>query len=102
MVDLVSIGRKSLVLTKASLSIFIRHALGNDSSDLVIITLLPSLMSILNQSIVDQNYIENEDLVSTIDFRIQSALHWERSIPILHSVNWTYPVQGLGHHIVMT
>ena len=30
--------------------------------------------------IVNQNYIENEDLVSTVDFRVQSAVSWERSI----------------------
>ena len=34
-------------------------------------------MCISNQSIVDQNYIENEALVSTVDFRVQSAVSWE-------------------------
>ena len=40
-------------------------------------------MSISNQSVVNQNYIENEALVSTVDFRVQSAhsaVSWERSI----------------------
>ena len=46
-----------------------------------IIILFPSPMSIWNQSIVSRNYIENEALVSTVDFRsIQSAVSWERSI----------------------
>ena len=33
-------------------------------------------MSLSNQSIhvVNQNYIENKDLVSTVDFRVQSTL----------------------------
>ena len=35
----------------------------------MIILLFPSSMRISNQSIVNQNYIENEDLVSTVDFR---------------------------------
>ena len=50
----------------------------------MIILIFPSSissMSIWNQSIVNQNYIENEALVSTVDFRsIQSAVSWERSI----------------------
>ena len=29
-------------------------------------------MSLSDQSIVNQSYIENEDLVSTVDFRVQS------------------------------
>ena len=29
---------------------------------------------------VNQNYFENEDLVSTVDFRVQSTVSWERSI----------------------
>ena len=37
-------------------------------------------MSLSNQSIVNQNHIENEALVSTVDFRVQSTLSWERSI----------------------
>ena len=37
-------------------------------------------MSISNQSIVNQNYKENEVLVSTVDFHVQSAVSWERSI----------------------
>ena len=41
----------------------------------VIINLLfPSSMRISNQSIVNHNYIENGDLVSTVDFRVQSAV----------------------------
>ena len=36
-------------------------------------------MHISNQSIVNQNYIENEDLVSTVDFCVQSTVSWERS-----------------------
>ena len=31
-------------------------------------------MSISNQRIVNQNYIENEALGSTVDFRVQSAV----------------------------
>ena len=46
----------------------------------MIILLFPSLISISNQSIVNQNYIENEALVSAVDFRVQSAVSWERSI----------------------
>ena len=34
-------------------------------------------MSLSNQNIVNQNYIENEDLVSTVDFRVQSAVSWD-------------------------
>ena len=47
----------------------------------MIIILFPSPTSIWNQSIVNRNYIENEALVSTVDFRnIQSAVSWERSV----------------------
>ena len=42
----------------------------------------PSLISISNQSIVDQNYIENQDLVGTVDFRVQSTVSWERFIAL--------------------
>ena len=35
---------------------------------------------ILNQSIVNRNYIENEALVSIVDFRVQSTVFWESSI----------------------
>ena len=48
--------------------------------DSMIIRLFPSSMSLSNQSIVNRNYIENEDLVSTVDFRVQSTVSWERSI----------------------
>ena len=51
-----------------------------ETNDSIIIILFPSLMSILNQSIVNQNYIENEVLVSTVDFRVQSRVSWERSV----------------------
>ena len=49
-------------------------------------------MSILNKKIVNRNYIENEALVSTVDFRVQSAVSWEMSIVpwhaiLLHKVN---------------
>ena len=37
-------------------------------------------MSISNQSIVNQNYFENEDLVSIVDFLVQSVVSWESSI----------------------
>ena len=37
-------------------------------------------MSISNQSTVDQNYIENEALVRTVDFYVQSTVSWVRSI----------------------
>ena len=82
MVDLVSTGRKSFVLTKASLSTLIKTCSRKiETNDSMIILLFPSPMSIWNQSIVNQNYIENEALVSTVDFRsIQSAVSWERSI----------------------
>ena len=68
-VDLVSTGRKSLVLTKASLSILISRSREIETIDSIIILLFPS-MSISNENIVNQNYIENEDLVSTVDFRV--------------------------------
>ena len=42
-----------------------------ETNDLMIIILFPSLS---NQSIVNQNYFENEDLVSTGDFRVQSTV----------------------------
>ena len=51
-----------------------------NNCDSMIIFLFPSSMSISNRSIVNQNYFENEDLVSTADFRIQSTVSWERSI----------------------
>ena len=41
------------------------------TNNLMIIILFPSLS---NQSIVNQNYFENEDLVSTGDFRVQSTV----------------------------
>ena len=68
-VDLVSTRRKSLVLTKASLSILISRSREIETIDSIIILLFPS-MSISNENIVNQNYIENEDLVSTVDFRV--------------------------------
>ena len=37
-------------------------------------------MSLSNQSIVNRSYIENEALVSTVYFRVQPAVSWERSI----------------------
>ena len=46
----------------------------------MIILLFPSSTSLSNQSIVNQNYTENEALVSTVDFRVQSAVSWGRSI----------------------
>ena len=77
--DLVSTGRKSFVLTKASLSILISRSREIETIDSIIILLFPSSMRISNQNIVNQNYIENEDLVSTVDFRVQSTVFWERS-----------------------
>ena len=41
-------------------------------------------MSLSNQSVVNQKDIENEALVSTVDFRVQSTVSWERSIATLH------------------
>ena len=38
--------------------------------------------NISNQSIVNQNYIENEDLLSTVDFLVQSAVSWGMSIAL--------------------
>ena len=40
-----------------------------ETIDSMIILLFPCSMRISNQSIIHQNYIENEDLVSTVDFR---------------------------------
>ena len=37
-------------------------------------------MSLSNQGVVSQNYIENEALVSTVDFHVQSAVSWETFI----------------------
>ena len=52
-----------------------------DTIDSMIVLLFPnSSMSISNQSIVSRNYIENEDVISTVDFHVQSTLSWERSI----------------------
>ena len=48
-----------------------------ETKDSMIILLFPSIS---NQSIVNQNYIENEALVSTVDFRVQSTVYWVRSI----------------------
>ena len=48
-------------------------------------------MSISNQSIVDQNYFEKEDLVSTVDFRVQSTVSWEMSFAL-------GPVLGMNHY----
>ena len=80
-VDLVSTGRKSLALTKDSLSTLIRHALGEiETNDSMIILLFPSFMSMSYQSIVNENHIENEDLVSTVNIRVQSTVSWERFI----------------------
>ena len=56
-----------------------------ETNDSMIILLFPSSVSISNQRIVDQNYIENEDLESTVDFRVQSTVSWERSISELVS-----------------
>ena len=103
-IDLVSTGRKSLVLTKASLSILIRHTLGRwETNDSMIILLFPSLMSITNQlRIVNQNYIENEDLVSRFNSRSISC--------ILRKVYWSLqfdirPPRWLrfsGHHAYLS
>ena len=46
----------------------------------MIILLFPSSISLSNQGIVNQNDIENEASVSTVDFRVQSTISWERSI----------------------
>ena len=78
-VDLVSTGRTSLVLIKASPSILISRSREIDTIDSIIILIFLSSMRISNQSIVNQNYIKNEDLVSTVDFRVQSTVSWERS-----------------------
>ena len=56
---------------------------GVETIDSMIILLFPSPMSLSNQNIVNQNYIENEALVSAVDFRVESAhsgVSWERSI----------------------
>ena len=78
-VDLVRTGRKSLVLTKAPLSILISRSREIETIDSIIILPFPSSMRISNQSILNRNYIENEDLVSTVDFHVQSTVSWERS-----------------------
>ena len=49
--------------------------LSQDTVDLVSTghsSIFPSSMSLSNQSIVIQNYIENKDLVSTVNFHVQS------------------------------
>ena len=51
-----------------------------ETNDSMIILLFPSFMSMSYQSIVNENYIENEDLVSTVDFCVQSTISWERFI----------------------
>ena len=68
-VDLVSIARKSLVLTKASLVFNFENTCSREieTIDSMIILLFPSSMRISDQRIVNQNYIENEDLESTIN-----------------------------------
>ena len=78
-VDSVSTGRTSLVLIKASPSILISRSREIDTIDSIIILIFLSSMRISNQSIVNQNYIENEDFVSTVDFRVQSTVSWETS-----------------------
>ena len=50
-------------------------------------------MSLSNQSIINQNYIENEDLVSTVDFRVQSTVSWGRSFVV-----WTWPQSPFSIH----
>ena len=68
-VDSSSTGRKSLVLTKASLSILISRSREIETiNSTIIILLFPSSMRMSNQSIVNQNYIKNDDLVSTVHF----------------------------------
>ena len=51
-----------------------------DTIDSMIVLPFPSSVSISNQSIVSRNYIENEALISRVDFRVQSAVSWERSM----------------------
>ena len=63
---------------------------GHDS---MIILLFPSSISISSQSVVNQNYIENEALVSTVDFPVQSTLSWERSITL--TLHWK---RGFGKY----
>ena len=36
--------------------------------------------------LVNQNYFENEDLVSTVDVRVQSTVSWERSIKFMLTI----------------
>ena len=85
-VDLVSTGRKSVLCTYQSLVFNFNKTCSREKEtiDSMIILLFPSSMCISNQSIINQNYIENEDLVSTVDrlsqFRVQSTVSWERSI----------------------
>ena len=83
-VDLVSTGRKSLVLTKASLSILISRSREIETiNSTIIILLFPSSIRMSNQSIVNQNDIKNEDLVSTVHFRVQSTVSWKRSTSMM-------------------
>ena len=66
----------------------------NDNS-----SIFPSSMSISNQSIVNQNYIENEALVSTVDFRVQSTVYWVRSITDYTNIYWYNTGWCIRQHI---
>ena len=70
--------RAKVTCTYQSLAFNFDKTCSWDIYDSMIIILFPSSMSLSNQSIVDQNYVENEDLVSTVDFRVQSVVSWER------------------------
>ena len=51
-------------------------------------------MGISNQSIVNQNYIENKDLVSKVDFRVQSTVLWQRSIGVTNRGSPIFETSG--------
>ena len=78
-----------------------RNKLFNDD------TLFPSPMTISNQSIVNRNYIENEALVSTVDFRVQSAVslacvpvHYARVPPLCMdcAISSKFPSEKRSRH----
>ena len=45
---------------------------------------------ISNQSIVNQNYIKSNTLVSTVNFHVQSAVSWKRSIDLIHKYTYLH------------
>ena len=70
---------------------------------------LLSWESFESKHVVNQNYIGNEALVSTVDFHVQSAVSWERSIRIVkycappsHTLTHTHTSPPLGSLYILS